>query len=409
MQDHEPAIRETTLIPYKIFGQLYVRLNIVNIGNFYRQSKTRPRWVAPKYSTDSDLEVDHDLDLDDDTIDPDFLVNIGDDELVDSTPLPSTSAVQPVQPQDVSDDSSSEDEFDDAVPPARKQNKTTVAARTWQEDINVPPLPEYVHPPPTHVLTPFEYFEMLFSMELVDHIVYQTNLYAYQKDVTTTFNTNKQEIMEFIGILIYMGICTLPSIEDYWAAETRIPQVANVMSSKRFRQLRALLHFSDNEQAHASCDRFYKIRPVITFITRRHLQVEATPVQSIDEVMVVYKGKRASNLRQYIKTKPDKWGFKLFCRGSIDGFIHDTLMYQGETTFRAHHTPLTEKEEMLVSSKTGAVLVKTLKEPNKSAVYADNFFTSISLVEFLKDTYGCRYVGTARVNRISNPPPPDVC
>ncbi|KAK4320952.1 hypothetical protein Pmani_008207 [Petrolisthes manimaculis] len=62
----------------------------------------------------------------------------------------------------------------------------------------------------------------------------------------------------------------------------------------------------------------------------------------------------------------------------------------------AHHIPLTEKEEeMLVSSKTVAVLVKTLKEPNKSAVYADNFFTSISLVEFLKDTYGCRYVGTA--------------
>ena len=46
-------------------------------------------------------------------------------------------------------------------------------------------------------------------------------------------------------------------------------------------------------------------------------------------VMVAFKGTTAGSLKQYIQNKPDKFGFKLFCRASSDGFIHDILMYQG--------------------------------------------------------------------------------
>lgn len=71
-------------------------------------------------------------------------------------------------------------------------------------------------------------------------------------------------------------------------------------------------------------------------------------------------------------------------------------MYQGETTFSTHHTKLSEEEnKMKVTTKTVVTLVKTLEEPNKSAIYADNFFTSLELAEYLKTKYNCRYVGTA--------------
>ena len=60
--------------------------------------------------------------------------------------------------------------------------------------------------------------------------------------------------------------------------------------------------------------------------------------------MVAYNGTRAGNVRQYIKSKPDKWGFELFCRASSDGIIHDILMYQGATTFSNHHVALTDSE-----------------------------------------------------------------
>ena len=106
------------------------------------------------------------------------------------------------------------------------------------------------------LLSPIEYFEQLFSSSLIEHIVDQTNLYAKQRDVNTTFSTNEMEIRKFIGILICTGICHLPAIEDYWADETRVPQVANVMPSKRFRLLRSLLHFNGNDKVKDSMDRF---------------------------------------------------------------------------------------------------------------------------------------------------------
>ena len=121
--------------------------------------------------------------------------------------------------------------------------------------------------------------------------------------------------------------------------------------------------------------------------------------------MVSYKGTRAVNLRQYLQSKPDKWGFKLFCRGSIDGFIHDILMYQGEPTYNSHNVPLNEEEaDMPISCKTVIALAKTLKSPKNTTICADNFFSSMSLVTYLRDTFGIRYVGTARANRVDKPP-----
>lgn len=61
-----------------------------------------------------------------------------------------------------------------------------------------------------------------------------------------------------------MGIVEL-STDDYWAAETMVPQVAKVLSSKKFKLLRTMINF--NEQATGSCDGFYKIRSLINFIT----------------------------------------------------------------------------------------------------------------------------------------------
>ncbi len=53
----------------------------------------------------------------------------------------------------------------------------------------------------------------------------------------------------------------------------------------------------------------------------------------VDEVMIRYKGTGAGILRQYIGNTPDKWGFKVSCRASSSGIIHDLLLYQGASTF----------------------------------------------------------------------------
>lgn len=320
-----------------------------------------------------------------------------------------STAVRPVQPQSMPEEDEEEEEEDDPVQPQKRvrAEKDFVPDSAWVkgQDTDNPPQEEYHHPLPEEVLQPYQYFQKFFNLELLDAIVYQTNLYAIQRNISTKFSIDANELLVFIGCLIYMGVVQCPSIEDYWAFDTRIPQIAGAMSSKRFRLIRSLLHFNDNDHAMTSTDRFYKIRPVISAITKQFRKVKETPTQSVDEVMVSYKGTRAGNLRQYIQSKPDKWGFKLFCRASVDGFIHDILMYQGETTFSSHNVKLSEQEsKFLVSTKTVIALAKSLKSPTSSTIVADNYFTSINLVKYLRDKYGIRYVGTARVNRIGNPP-----
>ena len=164
------------------------------------------------------------------------------------------------------------------------------------------------------------------------------------------------------------------------------------------------MHFNNNDNAGASDDRFFKVRPVFDIFIKNCKTLPETPRQSVDEVMVAYKGTRAGNLRQYISTKPDKWGFKLFCRASSDGIIHDIIMYQGTTTFNNHGMKLTDLEnKMNLGSKLVVALVKTLKNPELSTVYADNYFSSLDLASYLKQKFACGYTGTIRENRIGLP------
>ncbi|XP_042882623.1 piggyBac transposable element-derived protein 2-like [Penaeus japonicus] len=367
-------------------------LNDVFPTSMFESKTSRHLWVAPASSADSDMECDDGEDGDDTVLEPDFHLNVDEQEIIPSR----TRDHHIVQPQDITD----EEEEDEPIQP-----KTKRIRRSWkkQEDIHSPPLHEYKHIPPEKIHSPFHYFQTFFTTELMDDIVCQTNLYAQQKDANTAFTIDREEFMVYLGVMIYMSVCSLPCIEDYWCAETRVPQVADVMSSKRFRAIRSSLHFNNNELARTSKDRFFKIRPVISSITEQFLCVPETPTQSVGEVMISYKESKAGNLRQYI---PAKSGFKLFCRASEDGFIHDILMYQGpEATFPCHVTTLNDKEsKKLVCSKIVIALLKTLKNPSNSTIYADSFFTSLDLVDYIRREYGCRYVGTLRNNRVGNIP-----
>uniref|UniRef100_A0A4W6C6T3 PiggyBac transposable element-derived protein domain-containing protein n=1 Tax=Lates calcarifer TaxID=8187 RepID=A0A4W6C6T3_LATCA len=293
----------------------------------------------------------------------------------------------------ISDDDEEDDDDGladpDFVPPTHPQPGHSMPTTWHKVDLNNTALPEYQHSAPDYIDMPFQYFIRYFDAQIISHITYQTNLYAAQKDINTTFSTNENEIMTFLAIL--MGVVELPSVEDYWAMETRVPQVANLMSSKRFRLLKRVIHFNNNTQISGTSDRFFKVWPLFN-------------PQSVDEVMVAYKGKTAGNLRQYIKNKPDKWGFKLFARASEDGFIHDMVLYQGKTTLEAHDVPPTPEQKVLgATSQIVAVLASTMSSPTTTAIFADNFFTSMELVRYLRD-HNCRYTGTARDNRIRNPP-----
>ena len=57
---------------------------------------------------------------------------------------------------------------------------------------------------------------------------------------------------------------------------------------------------------------------------------------------------------------------------------------------------------MLLSSKTVLILIKIVEDLNSITLYADNFFVSIELLEYLKEKYGCMYAGCECENWIGD-------
>ncbi|KAK4310284.1 hypothetical protein Pmani_018103 [Petrolisthes manimaculis] len=79
------------------------------------------------------------------------------------------------------------------------------------------------------------------------------------------------------------------------------------------------------------------------------------------------------------------------------------VLYQEKTTLQAHGLPLSpEQEAMGSTSQIVSVLASTMSSSTTTAIFADNFFTSLELVRYLKDI-NCRYTGTVIENRIGKP------
>ncbi|XP_054602416.1 piggyBac transposable element-derived protein 2-like [Nothobranchius furzeri] len=373
--------------------------------SFYGTRQRTSLALVPENSQDSDGELS-----DDDPIeDPDFQPNFADDsdesyfDVSMEEDAPSTSRSTQLSRKKSKKRKRTLktvplEEAEDTLYPYSFSVPKKDARRIWKhEDIEELQVPAASFEPPEALQSPFQYFKMLFTDEMIDHIANHTNLYSAQ-ELGDTIKTSPKEIEDFLSILLFMGVFNFPSLEDYWHHESRFSVIADIMPKKRFQLLRRFIHFNDNQQCNNSGDRFNKIRPLFDMLREQCLQIPSTYKHSVDEVMVAYKGTRAGNLHQYIANKPYKWGFKLFCRASSSGIIHDLLLYQGASTF--FNTTLSEEEQMLpLGAKVVTTLCKTITQPRLSVVFCDNYFTSFKLVKYLDTSLGVKCIGTVRPNR----------
>ncbi|XP_063620656.1 piggyBac transposable element-derived protein 3-like [Cydia splendana] len=240
-----------------------------------------------------------------------------------------------------------------------------------------------------------KYFLKFFSDDIFIDIVTETNKFSVQKS-GRSIDLTVDEFRDFLAIKIMMGIVVMPSYLDYWSKQLRYPPIADLMTLKRYQQIRRYLHFADSN--FETSDRYYKVRPLVEKIKKNCLAQETEKEFSVDEMMIPYKGKKAGKRRQYMKDKPNKWGFKNFVRAGVSGMIYDFILYGGEDTFRFHS--FTDDEATL---GFGAQIVLALCQSIKnkpSTVCFDNFFASPELVYILREKYGIFSLGTIRRNRL---------
>ena len=95
----------------------------------------------------------------------------------------------------------------------------------------------------------------------------------------------------------------------------------------------------------------------------------------VDEQLVPFKGQ--SYMKQYIPSKPHKWGFKVFALCDTAGIQYDFEVYTGKVF------PIPGEPDLGPSSNIVLQLAKTIPNDMNHLLYFYNWFTSVPLVNHL--------------------------
>lgn len=257
-------------------------------------------------------------------------------------------------------------------------------------------------PPPDEEKTPYEYFQEYFPHQLLELIAFQSNVYAMEKsgispDITAV------DIEKYLAILLYTTIMPAADMRNYWQKDIRWNVIADIMPVKRFEQIKQFLHFCDNSQqikkGQDGYDPLFKVRAIFDNIRKVCQAVEPTEYQSVDEMMIPFKGRLS--FKQYMPKKPTKWGIKVFCRCSTTGIVHDMVIYCGSDTTKFLDSPgdsNSSVENIVIE------LVKSLPKTANFKLYFDNYFTTLKLMLLLHEKFQIHTTGTIRTNRLKNCP-----
>lgn len=106
-------------------------------------------------------------------------------------------------------------------------------------------------------------------------------------------------------------------------------KVAEVMSRDRWQTIKNSLHFKNNDlqQANAGIDMLFEARPVIDNLLPKFQILPKSQMLVVDERIVPFKGR--SSLKQYVPSKPHKWGYKIFVLWHVHGRVYDSSIYRG--------------------------------------------------------------------------------
>lgn len=242
-------------------------------------------------------------------------------------------------------------------------------------------------------LSPLDIFFKFVDESVMDLIIKFSEKYA-QDNNRHEFHLSREELLNFLGILILSGYHSLPQTDMYWSLDEdkTVNIVRDCMSRNTFRSIKRNLHLSDNNNLDKA-DKYTKLRPFFDTMNEKFLQFGIFSFNlSIDEQMVPYFGRHSCKM--YIKGKPVRFGFKLWCICSSSGYLYKFIPYAGAAE---------NKSDIGLGATVVLELLSIVKNPQNHNVFFDNFFSSYKVLSLLK-TKGFFATGTIRENRTNNCP-----
>jgi hypothetical protein len=282
-------------------------------------------------------------------------------------------------------ESSSSDEDEERKRPAPEEKEGE-----WTSDLQpiAVPLPRLRHPPQRLPpdCTPFQLLQCFLPRSLMDEFAQHTNA-AAPHDWRPT---SAEELYAFLGVHLFMGIDRLPRTEMYWSQTFGHPLVTSLFSRDRFKQLLRFFRVVAPDEDAADRNPLPHVRSLAAKLNASFAS-HASPSQhlALDEAMVAYKGR--SPIKQYIPSKPHKWGYKIWCLSSEDYLLHFEI-YAGK-----------EGAPSDAGATVDTVLRMTAAYQDQGHIlYTDSWFTSPALLRALAPR-DIRLCGAVRSNRKGMP------
>ena len=244
--------------------------------------------------------------------------------------------------QTAAEDEDEEEEYrmEEGVEDVVKLSRTKNADRRWKTtlpNIYGMSVPEFRPPPlkpvPADSETPYDFFCLFVSDEFVDKITASSKLYAAKKnrpDEAAKINSNSMRVTH--AIMFLTGYLTPANRRMYWEKrpDTMNTMVKKAMPRDDFVQVLRNTHFVDTEEPDPK-DRFWKVRVLFREVNSRAEQYITQPENvSIDEGMVKYFGPHP--MKQFIRGKPTRYGFKIWILATSDGRLLTCQPYGGAST-----------------------------------------------------------------------------
>lgn len=220
---------------------------------------------------------------------------------------------------------------------------------------------------------------------MVDIIVDCTNKYiaSIQENYCRERDARATDIIEiraFIGLLYLAGVAHANSLncEDLWRRDGYgIEMFHLTMSLQRFRFLLRCIRFDDRttRPERSKIDKLAPIRTIFeNFVAHCQAGYYHSEFITVDEILAGFRGR--CSFRQYIPSKPNKYGLKIFALCDAKMFYTSKLeVYVGsqpDGPFKFSNSP-------------SDVVLRMCNHISGSCrnVTMDNWFTSIPLIETL--------------------------
>lgn len=259
----------------------------------------------------------------------------------------------------------------------------------WTSNLHaiVVPLPRLRHEerllPPE--CTPFQLLQCFLPRSLMEEFAQHSNA-AAPHDWRPT---SAEELYAFLGAHLFMGIDRLPRTELYWSSTFGHPLLTSLFSRDRFKQLLRFFRVVAPDADAAERDPLPHVRSLAARLNAS-FAAHAAPSHrlTLDEAMCAFKGR--SPIKQYIPSKPHKWGYKIWCLASEDYLLRFEVYAGAEGRSADGATYDTVMRMMQGYEDKGHIL------------FTDNWFTSPALLLALQHK-GIRLCGSVRRNRKGMP------